>query len=24
LGRHWRSRADPRADVWDSVLVPKL
>lgn len=23
LGRHWRSRADPRADVWDSVLVPK-
>ncbi len=23
-GRHWRTRADPLADVWDSVLVPML
>jgi hypothetical protein len=23
-GRHWRTRADPLADVWDSVLVPLL
>jgi hypothetical protein len=22
--RHWRTRADPLADVWDSVLVPML
>jgi hypothetical protein len=21
-GRHWRTRADPLADVWESVLVP--
>ncbi len=21
-GRHWRTRADPLAEVWDSVLVP--
>jgi len=24
LGRHWRTRADPLAEVWDSVLVPML
>ena len=24
LGRYWRSRADPLAAVWDSVLVPML
>jgi len=24
LGRHWRTRPDPLADVWDSVLVPML
>jgi hypothetical protein len=23
-GRHWRTRADPLAEVWDSVLVPML
>ena len=23
-GRHWRTRPDPLADVWDSVLVPML
>jgi hypothetical protein len=23
-GRHWRTRADPLADVWQSVLVPML
>jgi hypothetical protein len=23
-GRHWRTRADPLADVWESVLVPML
>ena len=23
-GRRWRTRADPLADVWDSVLVPML
>jgi hypothetical protein len=23
-GRHWRTRADPLADVWDGVLVPML
>ena len=23
-GRHWRTRADPLAGVWDSVLVPML
>jgi hypothetical protein len=23
-GRHWRTRADPLADVWASVLVPML
>ncbi|AFY27339.1 integrase family protein [Cyanobium gracile PCC 6307] len=23
-GRHWRTRVDPLADVWDSVLVPML
>ncbi len=23
-GRQWRTRADPLADVWDSVLVPML
>jgi len=23
-GRHWRTRTDPLADVWDSVLVPML
>jgi hypothetical protein len=23
-GRHWRTRADPLADVWDSVLLPML
>jgi hypothetical protein len=23
-GRHWRNRADPLADVWESVLVPML
>ena len=23
-GRHWRTRADPLADVWDSVLVSML
>ncbi|CAK6694666.1 hypothetical protein VB716_09965 [Synechococcus sp. CCY9201] len=23
-GRTWRTRADPLADVWDSVLVPML
>ena len=23
-GRHWCTRADPLADVWDSVLVPML
>ena len=23
-GRHWRTRADPLAVVWDSVLVPML
>ena len=23
-GRHWRTRADPLAAVWDSVLVPML
>jgi hypothetical protein len=23
-GRHWRTRADPLAEVWDSVLVPLL
>ncbi len=23
-GRHWRSRADALADVWDSVLLPML
>ncbi|QPN70348.1 hypothetical protein [Synechococcus sp. CBW1108] len=23
-GRHWRKRADPLAEVWDSVLVPML
>ncbi|MDM7952502.1 MAG: hypothetical protein QUV07_04680 [Cyanobium sp. CZS 25K] len=23
-GRHWRTRADPLSDVWDSVLVPML
>jgi hypothetical protein len=23
-GRHWRTRADPLADVWESVLVPLL
>ncbi len=23
-GRHWRTRADPLADVWDRVLVPML
>lgn len=23
-GRHWRTRADPLADVWDSVLMPML
>jgi len=23
-GRHWRTRADPLADIWDSVLVPML
>jgi hypothetical protein len=22
--RHWRTRADPLAEVWDSVLVPML
>jgi hypothetical protein len=24
LARHWRTRADPLAEVWDSVLVPML
>jgi hypothetical protein len=23
-GRHWRTRVDPLAEVWDSVLVPML
>ena len=23
-GRHWRTRADPLAEVWDNVLVPML
>jgi hypothetical protein len=23
-GRHWRTRADPLAEVWESVLVPML
>jgi len=23
-GRHWRTRADPLAEVWDSVLLPML
>ena len=23
-GRHWRTRADPLAEVWQSVLVPML
>jgi len=23
-GRHWRTRADPLAEVWDGVLVPML
>ena len=23
-GRYWRTRADPLAEVWDSVLVPML
>ena len=23
-GRRWRTRADPLAEVWDSVLVPML
>ncbi len=23
-GWHWRTRADPLADVWESVLVPML
>jgi hypothetical protein len=23
-GRHWRTRADPLAEVWNSVLVPML
>ncbi len=23
-GRHWRTRADPLADVWESVLMPML
>jgi len=23
-GRRWRTRADPLADVWDTVLVPRL
>jgi hypothetical protein len=23
-GRHWRTRPDPLAEVWDSVLVPML
>lgn len=23
-GRHWRTRADPLAEVWDSILVPML
>jgi hypothetical protein len=23
-GRHWRTRADPLADVWETVLVPML
>lgn len=22
MGRQWRPRADPLADVWDSVLLP--
>ena len=24
IGRHWRTRADPLAEVWDSVLLPML
>jgi hypothetical protein len=23
-GRHWRTRADPLAELWESVLVPML
>ena len=23
-GRHWRTRADPLTEVWESVLVPML
>ena len=23
-GRHWRTRVDPLAEVWESVLVPML
>ena len=24
IGRHWRTRADPLVEVWDSVLLPML
>ncbi|MFZ9545383.1 MAG: hypothetical protein ACO27O_12345, partial [Hylemonella sp.] len=24
IGRHWRTRADPLAEVWNSVLLPML